>query len=111
MQIIDRQTLGNWSADETKTFTIPKEKLSHDRLSLFIIPIGQEVTINLKMDFDTAGGPDAGIPLDQAQGGVGTADQAFIFTTEDVYPGDLVVEVVAGNPAPTRVELVAVVLR
>ena len=53
-----------------------------------------DVTVDLQVKFPTVGGPDT-VPLLLAQGATANAGEAFIFTTEDLYPGDLLVDVTA----------------
>ena len=107
---IFRQVLDSWSPTETQTFTIPESLLSYDRLSLWIIPFGQAVTVDLKVKFPTVGGPET-VLLTLNKGGAAAAGEAFPFTTEDLYPGDLLVDITSGGAAPSRVELVALVKR
>ena len=112
-QVVDRQTLDGFAPATPKTFTIPEGLLSYDRLSLYIIPIGEDVTVDLKVKFPSVGGGGSGdtVPLLLATGAIASAGVAFIFTTEDLYPGDLLVDITPGGTPPTRVELVAVVKR
>lgn len=95
----------------TGQFVIPRAQLSYDRLSLFILPFGEDVTVTLKVAFPTVEGGPAILPLNLAIGAVAPAGRAFIFTTEDLYPGDLLIEIVAADPPPSRVELLVVLKR
>lgn len=109
-QIVSRQLLDGFAPSGTKTFILPESLLSYDRMSLYIIPVGQPVTVDLKVAFPTVGGPDT-VPLLLATGATANADEAFIFTTEDLYPGELQADITAGGTPPSRVELVVVVKR
>jgi len=104
--VVLRRSLTGLLAATTYTVEIPREKLIATRHSFYVIPVGDNVTVNIRCLFPTVGGPDD-VLLAGAIGGAAADGEAFIFTTEDVYPGPVFVDVVVGGgPPPSRVEVV-----
>ncbi len=82
---------------------IPEQKLVFDRISIWILTFGEDVTVRLRaqMEEDTP-------LLDGATGKTASPGTTFTFTTEDVFPGDVLVEVEAGPVPPSKVLVLAV---
>lgn len=107
--LLHQESLTGFTPAAVKTSVIAADKLRVRRLSIYIVTVGQDVTVTLKHRIPTKGGPGGidEVDLDLRVGKPAVVGTAFVFTTEDVYPGDLVVEITAGGVAPSRVEVVA----
>lgn len=92
----------------TVTSTIKAVDMALDRVSVYVIPIDEPVTVEFRVRFVTDGGPDT-VPLKTTTAALGTAnaDEAFPWTSEDLIMGDLDVVILTGTPGPARVEVIA----
>ena len=82
---------------------IPEQKLVFDRISIWALTFDEDVTVSIRaqMEEDTPF-------LDGATGKVISPGTTFTFTTEDVFPGDVLVEVEAGPVPPLKVRILVV---
>lgn len=118
--IITKESLDTWGgAPETQTVTVPAANVANkDRISVYIIPIDEAVAVQLQVKFPTAGGTGGfdqvtldGREFPTSPATNADADKAFVFTIEDLYPGDLIVQIRSEGTAPTRVEVIVAALQ
>lgn len=92
----------------TYTFTLLNQFARRNRVSVFVLSTLQPTTVNFRMRFG-ADGVVSTQNLRGKTGGTANASEWWIDTTEDMYPGDLLIDVVTGGVAPGIIRVLAVV--